>query len=153
MPVVFDNLRGYDAQHLMQVMSQQRKEVKCVANMEKHITFSVGGLRFIDSLKFMQESANLLVHRFKYTHAHNKNLRKLLRQKGVYPYEYTHSWGRFDEKKLPDKKKFYSKLNDEHITQNKPKMKQGMRRVHRVLEFEQECWMQPYIREKIAQCL
>ena len=26
------------------------------------------------------------------------------------------SWGRFSEAKLPDKEKFYSKLNDEHIT-------------------------------------
>ena len=47
-PVVFHNLRGYDAHHLMQAMSQLQKEVKCVANnMEKYITFSVGGLRFI----------------------------------------------------------------------------------------------------------
>ena len=26
------------------------------------------------------------------------------------------SWGRFGETKLPDKDKFYSNLNDEHIT-------------------------------------
>ena len=50
-PVVFHNLRGYYAHHLMQAMSQLQKEVKFVANnMEKYITFSVGGLRFIDSL-------------------------------------------------------------------------------------------------------
>ena len=28
------------------------------------------------------------------------------------------SWARFDETKLPDKENFYSKLNDEHITNN-----------------------------------
>ena len=56
-PVVFHNLRGYDAHHLMQVMSQLQKEAKCVANnMEKYITFSVGGMRFIDSLNFLQGS-------------------------------------------------------------------------------------------------
>ena len=48
-PVVFQNLRGYDAHHLMQAMPQLQKEVKCVANnMEKYITFSVGILRFIE---------------------------------------------------------------------------------------------------------
>ena len=30
-PVVFQNLRGYDAHHLMQVMSQQQEEVNCIA--------------------------------------------------------------------------------------------------------------------------
>ena len=61
-PVVFHNLSGYDAHHLMQAMSQLQKEVKCVANnMEKYITFSVGGLRFIDSLNFLQGSLDSLV--------------------------------------------------------------------------------------------
>ena len=61
-PVVFHNLRGYNAHHLMQKMSQQDKEVKCIAdNMEKYITFSVGGLRFIDSLNFLQGSLDSLV--------------------------------------------------------------------------------------------
>ena len=40
----------------------------------------------------------------------------LLYRKGIYPYEYMDSWERFTETKLPDKEKFYSKLNDEHIT-------------------------------------
>ena len=36
-------------------------------------------------------------------------------RKGVYPYEYMHSWNRFNEKLLPDKKYFYSRLNIENI--------------------------------------
>ncbi|KAL9980669.1 hypothetical protein ACROYT_G009282 [Oculina patagonica] len=99
-PVVFHNLRGYDAHHLMQAMSKlsqaTQKEVKCVANnMEKYITFSLGGLRFIDSLNFLQGSLDSL---------------------GIYPYEYMDSWERFSETSLPVKEKFYSKLNDENIT-------------------------------------
>ena len=37
-------------------------------------------------------------------------------RKCVYPYEYIHSWNRFNETSLPDKKDFYSRLNMENIT-------------------------------------
>ena len=120
-PIVFHNLRGYDAYHLMQEMSQLNKEVKCIANnMEKYITFSVGGLRFIDSLNFLQGSLDSLVsatpkESLKITSTISKGS-YLLYKKGIYPYEYMDSWGRFSETTLPDKEKFYSKLNDEHIT-------------------------------------
>ncbi|KAL9954396.1 hypothetical protein ACROYT_G041929 [Oculina patagonica] len=147
-PVVFHNLRGYDAHHLMQAMSKlsqaTQKEVKCVANnMEKYITFSLGGLRFIDSLNFLQGSLDSLVsatpkESLKITKVISKinseknaefvkkseNQKKaeieknaeLLYKKGIYPYEYMDSWDRFIETSLPEKEKFYSKLNDEHIT-------------------------------------
>ena len=120
-PVVFHNLRGYDAHHLMQAMSQLQKEVKCIANnMEKYITFSVGNIRFIDSLNFLQASLDSLVsatpkESLKITSTISKGS-DLLFKKGIYPYEYMDSWERFSETKLPDKEKFYSKLNDEHIT-------------------------------------
>ena len=35
----------------------------------------------------------------------------MLLRKGVYPYEYMDSWGKFDETTLPSKEAFYSKLN------------------------------------------
>ena len=122
-PIVFHNLRGYDAHHLMQAMSNLQKEVKCVANnMEKYITFSVGGLRFIDSLKFLQGSFDSLVRAtpkesLKITSTIS-NGSELLYKKGIYPYEYMDSWARFSETSLPDKQMFYSKLNDEHITED-----------------------------------
>ena len=37
-------------------------------------------------------------------------------RKDVYPYEYMHSWKRFDETLLPKKEDFYSNLNMEDIT-------------------------------------
>ena len=40
----------------------------------------------------------------------------LLLRKGVFAYEYMHSWKRFNETSLPNKKVFYSSLNTEDIT-------------------------------------
>ena len=40
----------------------------------------------------------------------------LMLGKAVYPYEYMHTWERFDKTSLPDKKIFYSSLNTEDIT-------------------------------------
>ena len=41
---------------------------------------------------------------------------QLMRRKGVYPYEYMDSWERFEERKLPPKETFFSKLNMECIS-------------------------------------
>ena len=88
--------------------------------MEKYITFSVGGLRFINSFNFLQASLDSLVsatpkESLKITSTISKGS-DLLYKKGIYPYEYMDSWAKFSETRLPDKEKFYSKLNDEHIT-------------------------------------
>ena len=40
----------------------------------------------------------------------------LLLKKGVYPYDYMNAWSKMDETSLPSKDDFYSKLNDEHIS-------------------------------------
>ena len=40
----------------------------------------------------------------------------LLYKKGIYPYKYMDTWERFTKTRLPVKENFYSKLNDEHIT-------------------------------------
>ncbi|XP_015126397.1 uncharacterized protein LOC107047975 [Diachasma alloeum] len=40
----------------------------------------------------------------------------LLCRKGVFPYEYIDDWSKLDETKLPEKEAFYSKLMDEHVS-------------------------------------
>ena len=91
--------------------------------MEKYISFSFGNLRFIDSLQFFLLSLDKFV-------AFNKPVdfeimkqfeedderRALILRKGVYPYEYMDSFERFNETSLPPKEAFYSKLKDEHIS-------------------------------------
>ena len=42
---------------------------------------------------------------------------ELLKQKGVYPYEYRNSFKKFSENKLPDRSKFFSSLKDVRISE------------------------------------
>ena len=45
------------------------------------------------------------------------DLLKLVKQKGVYPYETIDSFKRFSEDELPDKSNFFSSLKDECISE------------------------------------
>ena len=42
---------------------------------------------------------------------------KLVKQKGIYPYEYMNSFKKFSKEKLPDKSKFFSSLKDSGINE------------------------------------
>ena len=42
---------------------------------------------------------------------------KLVKGKGIYPYEYMNSFEKFSEEKLPDKSKFFSSLKDSGINE------------------------------------
>ena len=88
--------------------------------MEKYISFSLGALRFIDSLQFMNLSLeklvdNLDVKSFKHVMSEMKEL-ELVTKKGVYPYDYTSDFSKFEEVELPPKMTFYSILNAEDIS-------------------------------------
>ena len=54
---------------------------------------------------------NILLKKIK-----NDKKLKLMKQKGVYPYDNMDSFNRFSENKLPNKDDFYSILNNEHIS-------------------------------------
>ena len=76
---------------------------------------------FIDSMEFMNPRLdklveNLSVKHFKYVVEEfgSENL-DLLKQEGAYPYEYMNSFERFNEKKLPARKYFYSSTKDGKI--------------------------------------
>ena len=79
---------------------------------------------FIDSIQFMNSSLDKLVKNladedFKYSIEEfgSKNL-ELLKQKNDFPHEYMNSFQRFNEKKLPAKKYFYSSIKDGKIGDN-----------------------------------
>ena len=79
-------------------------------------------IRFIDSFKFMATSLDSLVNNLpeddfinlgSYYSGDEFNL---LTRKGVYPYEYMDSFENLKDTKLPPKKGFYSRLNDDNIS-------------------------------------
>ena len=71
---------------------------------------------FIDSMQFMNSSIEKLVKNLTdddieyLTEEIGSESLELLKQKGVYPYDYMDSFRRFDEQKLPDKIFFYSSI-------------------------------------------
>ena len=80
-------------------------------------------LRFIDSFKFLQTSLANLVGNLQTDDFHNtKAIIKepkaveLLTRKGAYPYDYVTSIENLSETSLPPQSEFYSKVNDEGIT-------------------------------------
>ena len=66
-----------------------------------------------DSLEGLVKNINNFYHLE--TDITNENI-NLLKQKGIYPYNYMNSWDKFNEIKLPSKSLFFSKLYNEHIS-------------------------------------
>jgi hypothetical protein len=143
-PVLFHNLEGYDAHLFIRNLGVSSGDIKCIPKTEeKYISFTkeievgkftdengkekkvIRELRFLDSFKFMASSLDKLVKglgkdNFKnldlMTGRSTKERRELLKQKGVYPYEYMDGFERLEETSLPPKEKFFSKLSNENIS-------------------------------------
>ena len=80
-------------------------------------------LVFIDSMQFMNSSLDSLVKNlsdndFKYlSEEFSGEFLKLVKQEGVYPYEYMDSFKKFSENKLFNRCKFFSSLKDKCISE------------------------------------
>ena len=98
-------------------------EINCIPNnMEKYMAFMPGKhLVFLDSFQFKASSlerlaVNLQEVAYIYTSKVFKGEKfNLMKQKGVYPYDYMDSVERFNDQQLPSKDEFYSILTDEGI--------------------------------------
>ena len=144
-PVFFHNLSGYDSHLFIKKLGSpdEKENMDCIPNNEeKYISFSknikVGEykdkktgelrdktfkIRFLDSFKFLPTSLGTLVNNLP-KEAFNNLERyytpeeaRLIKRKGVYPYEYMNTEEKFKETKLPPKKAFYSRLSGEGITE------------------------------------
>ena len=139
-PVVFHNLAGYDSHLFIKELGFSEGDIDCIPNEEKYISFTkriqVGSytnkkgeikplhhqIRFIDSFKFMATSLDNLVNNLPKDDFNNvkryytDDKLSLLTRKGVYPYDYMNTLEKLKETELPPKEAFYSKLNDEGIS-------------------------------------
>ena len=123
-PVIFHNLRGYDSHFIIQKLGEFGLDISVIpTNSEKYMSFTWGKkMVFIDSFQFMPSSLEKLANNLskdKYKYLENElgtENSHLLKQKGVYCYEYTDNWDKYNETKPPTKEKFYSSLNDTNIT-------------------------------------
>ncbi|CAH3027156.1 unnamed protein product, partial [Porites evermanni] len=89
LPVIFHNLQGYDAHLFIKQLAKIDGKLDCIPSTEeKYISFS----------KVIKKNISLLT------------------RKGVYPYDYVSSLDKLSETCLPPKDEFYSKLNDEDIS-------------------------------------
>ena len=60
-PVFFHNLRGYDAHHLVQGLGKY-DDLACIATTsERFVSVSLGRLRFVDTLQFLNTSLDLSI--------------------------------------------------------------------------------------------
>ena len=141
-PVIFHNLSGYDAHLFIKNLGVTEGNIDCIPNNEekyisftKHVEvdrFTPKGeekevivkreLRFIDSFKFMTYSLDTLVNNLgekdfvNTSKFYSEEQMKLLKRKGVYPYEWLDSIHKLNETQLPNKEAFYSKMSGEGIS-------------------------------------
>ena len=124
-PVIFHNLRGYDSHLIIKEVNKFDLKVHVIPNgLEKYMAFTINkNLVFIDSMQFMNSGLDSLVKNlsdndFKcLSEEFRGELLRLVKEKGVYPYEYMDSFIKFSETKLPDSSTFFSSLKDECISE------------------------------------
>ena len=106
-PVIFNNLRGYDSHLIFYELKKFDVKIDVIPNiLEKYVVFILNkNIVFIDSMQCMNSSLEKLVKNlsdddFKYLTPEFgfKNLQHL-KQKNTYPYKYMDSFKRFSEKK------------------------------------------------------
>ena len=128
--MIFHNLKEYDSHLIFNELSRfNNLKINVIPNgLEKYMAFAVNkNLVFIDSMQFMNLSLDKLVKNindkdFTYLSEEfsGKKL-KLVKQKGVYPYEYMNSFKKFSKHELSDKSKFFSSLKDSGINEKEYK--------------------------------
>ena len=93
--MIFHNLEGYDSHLIFKELSKFNVKINVIPNgLEKYMVFTINrNIFFIDGMQFMKSSLDSLVKNlvdkdFKYlSEEFSSDHLKLVKQKGVYPYE------------------------------------------------------------------
>jgi hypothetical protein len=153
-PVLFHNLEGYDAHLFIRNLGVSSGDIGCIPKTEeKYISFTKEvvvdtfenkdgkekeikrKLRFLDSFKFMASSLDKLAKGLGKDDFENLDLmtshytteqREILKQKGVYPYEYMNEFDRLEETSLPPRSKLFSSLTNGDISDTDYKRAQNV---------------------------
>ncbi len=143
-PVLFHNLEGYDSHLFVKSLGLTEGDIRCIPKTdEKYISFSKNiimesvvdkngkeknlclEMRFLDSAKFMRgaldklaktlgkDQFETLTSQLSQTPEESLNL---LKQKGIFPYDYMTDFSKLSDTSLPSKDAFYNQLKDEHIS-------------------------------------
>ena len=128
--IFFHGLSNYDSHFIIQKLYNfSSTEIKIIPkNTEKYLSFSVGCVHFKDSYQFLSESLAILVQNlmdkgpdhFVYVNKFIKDdeQRELLKQKGIFPYNYMKDVRVLRKKHLPKKEEFFNDLTCQHITKD-----------------------------------
>ena len=126
----FHGLSNYDSHFIIQKLYNfSSTEIKIIPkNTEKYLSFSVGCVHFKDSYQFLLESLAILVQNlmdkgpdhFVYVNKFIKDdeQRELLKQKGIFPYNYMKDVRVLRKKHLPKKEEFFNDLTCQHINKD-----------------------------------
>ena len=130
-PVIFHNLKNYDAHHIMQHMGKFNDHTIDViaTTLEKYIGFKIQKkectiqLMFLDSFQHLPTSLEKLVNNLDEAQFHILKSQfpsstdfSLLTRKGVYPYDYFTCLNKFEESVLPPPAAFHNSLTNEDIS-------------------------------------
>lgn len=138
-PIVFHNLKNYDAFHILRGLKNYVggvEKITCIAkNLDKFTSFTIDTLRFIDSFQFLFSSLEsniaLIIKELKTKEQKFEKFAKVVQEfdlrteegldlmlhKGIYPYEAMQNKGDLKATELPPKAAFFSELTGAGITE------------------------------------
>lgn len=135
-PVIVHNLSRYDGHFLIQALndavfeetrSSKDDRFQCIPDDgDKFVSFSFGGLEFIDSYRFEGASLDVLVEQLKKSGCEFKHLAdhfdltslNLMKEKGVFPYDWFDDPVKLCHPCLPGREHFYNRMTQEHISES-----------------------------------
>ena len=126
LPCFFHNLRGYDGYLIIKALQKRHGAIRLIPNnMEKFLAMGVGQLQFLDSMQFTGgESLDNLTKtlngdkEFHYTKLAFpvEEEFKLVKKKGIFPYDFFDDIGKLKYDKFPTREKFFNTLGDKECS-------------------------------------